>query len=76
MIATIGSRFRHQSGLPHQFIGAAGAGLSTVISALQEAAARARILLIAPTFEGPIWEVEYRRVLGALVQDRVDADRQ
>jgi len=53
--------------------GLAGAGLSTVISALQEATARARISLVAPTFEVPIRETEYRRVIGALIQDKVDA---
>jgi len=46
-------------------------GLSTIISALQEAAGKARSLVV-PLFHDPIQEAEYRRIMGALFEEKVD----
>jgi putative tryptophan/tyrosine transport system substrate-binding protein len=40
--------------------------------ALQEAARQARISLLGPGLESPFQETEYRRVLGAMVQEGAD----
>ncbi len=42
------------------------------VVAMQEAARQARISLLGPELESPIQETEYRRVLGAMVQEHAD----
>ena len=49
-----------------------GPDISTHISALEEAARQAHVSLVAPFFEGPIEETEYRRVMDALIQEKVN----